>query len=229
MIKKALSVIGVVLLLFLLHSCGGKTEQTLLKSYFHAVTLNDNTTMATMALKPVALEYESWNIVSSGEERLEAASLSELNKKEMELKKELEDHVGPTVEAQDALYVAQDKLDTARTKAARAAAQKELEETQRKFEEEREIHRQLQKAYNDAKAESSKEEEISLFSLGAGELPNIRDMQGEVSFKDVQVRLGTKSGTKNYMFRLRRYVLRDEDQGRRYSGRLVIVSIEPIE
>lgn len=229
MLRRTLSVIGVALLLFILQSCRGKPEADLLERYFHAVSLNDVTTMSTMAIKPVDMEYESWKIVKSTEERIEPATLPELNKKEKEAKKALEDHVAPTVEAQDALYIAQDKLDTARTRAARRAAQKEVDEAQKKFEEEREIHRQLQKAYNDAKAEAAEEEEIALFSLGVQELPNIRDMEGDVHFKDVEVQVNQKAGVKNYIFRLRRYILRDKDLGITRRGQWKIVFIEPLE
>ncbi|MFQ6070198.1 MAG: hypothetical protein ACE5LC_06700 [Candidatus Aminicenantales bacterium] len=229
MFKKTLSVIGVALLLFILQSCGGKPEADILERYFHAVSLNDVTTMSTMAIEPVAMEYENWKIVKSGEERVEPAILPDLDKKEKEAKKALEDHVGPTVEAQDALYIAQDKLDTARTRAARRAAQREVDEAQKKFDEEREIHRQLQKTYNDAKAEAAQEEEIALFSLGVRELPNIRSMEGDVHFKDVEVQITQKAGVKNYIFRLRRYILSDKDLGITRRGQWKIVSIELIE
>lgn len=229
MLKKTLSVIGVVLLLFVLQSCQGKPEETLLQRYFHAVSLNDVTTMSTIALEPVALEYESHKIVKSSEERVEPATLPELDKKEKEFKKKLEDHVGPTVDAQEALYDAQDRLDTARTRAARRAAQKDVEEAQAKFDEEREIHKQLQKDYNEAKAAAAKEEEIALFSLRAGELPNIRDMEGDVYFREAEVKIETKTGTKNYNFYFRRYILKDEALGTTHRGQWIIVSQEPID
>jgi len=228
MYKKTLSVIGVVLLLFVLQSCQSKPEKALLERYFHAITLNDVTTMSTIAIEPVAIKMQGWKIVSVGEEKIEPASLPELDRKEKELKKKVEDHVGPTVEADDALYAAKEKLAATRTRAARRAAQKEVDAAQAKFDKEREIHKQLQKAYNEARAAAAREEEIATFSLGAGELPNIRDMQGEVYSKDVEVAIETESGTKNYNFRLRRYVLKDESLNRTYRGRWIIVAIEPL-
>jgi hypothetical protein len=184
--------------------------------------------MSTMALEPVALEATSWKIAKASEEKIDTANLPELEKMEKDFKKKLEEHVGPTVDADDALYAAKEKLRTARTRAARRAAQKEVDEAQVKFDEEREIHRQLQRNYNEAKAAAAREEEISTFSLGAGELPNIRDMQGDVHSKEVEVTLETATGAKNYSFWLKKYDLSDETLGRTYRGRWIIVVIEPL-
>jgi hypothetical protein len=229
MFRKSLPVIGIVLLLFLLQSCAQKPEEGVLKRYFHAVSLNDVTTMSTIALEPTAMEATSWKIVKASEEKINPANLPELEKMEKEFKKKLEEHVGPTVDADDALYAAKEKLRTARTRAARRAAQREVDEAQVKFDEEREIHRQLQRNYNEAKAAAAREEEISTFSLGAGELPNIRELQGEVHSKEVEVMLQTKAGTKSYNFWLRMYDLRDETLGRHFRGRWIIVAIEPLD
>jgi len=229
MLRKSLPWIGVVLILFLLQSCAQKPEEGLLKRYFHAVSLKDVTTMSTMALEPVSIEAVSWKIAKVSGERIDPAGLPELDKMEKEYKKKLEEHVGPTVDADDALYAAKENLRTARTRAARRAAQKEVDEAQIKFDEEREIHRQLQKNYNEAKAAAAREEEISAFSLGAGELPNIREMQGDVHSRDVEVRVVTKTGTKDYNFWLRKYDLKDETLGRTFRGRWIIVAIEPLD
>jgi len=185
--------------------------------------------MSTIALEPVAMEATSWKIVKASDEEIEPANLPDLEKMEKEFKKKLEEHVGPTVDADDALYAAKEKLRTARTRAARRAAQREVDDAQVKFEEEREIHRQLQRNYNEAKAAAGREEEISTFSLGAGELPNIREMQGEVHSKEVEVRVVTETGTKDYNFWLRKYDLSDETLARSFRGRWIIVAIEPLD
>jgi len=228
MLKKALSVMGVVLILIVLQSCQSKPEKGLLMRYFHAVTLNDVKTMSTMALKPVKMEVVSWEITKVAEEKVEPATLPELEIKEKEFKKKLEEHVAPTVEADDALYVAKEKLRAARTRAAKRAAQREVDAAQAKFDEERELHRHLQKSYNEAKAAAGREEEISIFSLGAGELPNIRTMEGETHSKEVEVKIKSKTATKSYNFSLRKYDLKDEARGRTYRGRWIIIVIEPL-
>ena len=135
--KKSLIVIGLVLVVaFSLQSCSSSPERGLLKKYFNAVRYNDNATMSSMALEPLTMDITGFDIVSVSPEKVEPANLPELNAKEAELKKKLEDHVGPTIDAKDTLDVAKEELDTARTKAAKAAAQKKVDELQAKYDQE---------------------------------------------------------------------------------------------
>ncbi|MBN1270928.1 MAG: hypothetical protein JXB26_01550 [Candidatus Aminicenantes bacterium] len=227
MTKKYLSAAGIVILLFAIMSCSSKPEEGLLKRYFHAVTLNDNQTLATMALEPIKINVDNWEILSVAEEVVKPVTLPELNKKEIETKKALEEHVGPTLDAQEAVYAAQDELKYARTAAARRAARSKVDEMEKKYEEEREKHSQMQKDYNEAKAAAAREEEITIFSLGTGDLPNVRDFNGEVQFKTVDVKINTKSGeSKNYKIYMRRYEVQDETLNLTHRGRWIIVRFE---
>jgi hypothetical protein len=100
---------------------------------------------------------------------------------------------------------------------------------QAKFDQEREIHRQLQKDYNDAKAAAARDEQIALFSLNQRQLANIRDLTGSVLSKDVDVEVVGKDGkTTTYRFYLRRYDLKDEAANLPYRGRWIIVKFEPV-
>ena len=227
--RKVLSIIGVILVLFAFSSCSSNPEEGLLKSYFHAVSLNDATTMSTMALEPIAVDVASWEILSVGEERVEPAALAELNQKELEFKKKVEGSVGITLDARDALDDAKFDLERARTAAARVAARRKVNDLQQKYDEQYEHHKNLQKEYNDAKAAAEREEEITYFSLGqrVGDLPTIRDFVGEVHFKEVDVRIVDKAGaTKDYKLYLRRYNLEDEGMGISHRGRWVIINFE---
>ncbi|MFQ6108680.1 MAG: hypothetical protein ACE5L7_03895 [Candidatus Aminicenantales bacterium] len=227
--RKILIILGIAFLVFIVQTCQQKPEEGLLKRYFHALSLNDLTTMSTMALEPVSLDVKDWDIVSVSEEIIEPASLPDLNKKELELKKKLEDHVGVTLDARDALDEAKFELDNARTRAAKRAAQKKVDELQAKYDEIYTEHKELQRQYNEAKAASAREEEITLFSLGAGELPNVRDFTGDVHSKEVDVKIVGKEGEgRTYRFYLRRYNLRDEAMGLNRRGRWIIVKFEPL-
>jgi hypothetical protein len=230
--RKGLIILGFITLLFVFatfHSCKSNPEKQLLGTYFHAISLKDTTTMSTMALEPVSIDVESWKIANVSEVKTEPFMLTDLNKKELELKKNLEGHVGPVMDAEDALYAAQEELKSARTGGAKAAAKKKVDETQVIFDRERELHRQLQKDYNDAKTVAAREEQISLFSLGAGQVANIRDLRGSVFFKDVDVNVVGKDGNaKTYRFYLRRYELKDEVSNLTRRGRWIIVKFEPV-
>jgi hypothetical protein len=228
MLRKSLSVLGIILLLFVMQSCSSNPEKGLLTRYFHADSLTDRTTMATMALEPISIGAKSWEIVSVSEETVEEASLPELNQKEMELKKKVEESVGITIGAKEEVDDAEWELDKARTRAAKRAAQKKVDELSEKYKEIRANHDQLQKDYNDAKAAAAEEEEITAFSIGERAIPNIRDLTGEVHSKAVDVAAETESGAKNYKFYLRMYNLRDETLNIPRRGRWVIIKIEPL-
>jgi hypothetical protein len=227
--KKTLIVIGLVLVAFSLQSCSSKPEQGLLKKYFNAVRYNDNSTMSSMAIEPLTMEISGFDVVSVSPERIEPSGLADLNAKEAELKKKLEDHVGPTIDAKDALDVAKDELDNSRTKGGKAAAQKKVDEMQVKYDQEFGLHKDLQKAYNDAKAAAAREEEITAFSLGAKNLANIRDLKGEVHSKEIEIKVHVKAGgDKSYKLFMRTYNLKEEASGLKHNGRWVIVKFEPL-
>jgi hypothetical protein len=227
--KKGLIVLGVFLLVGTFQSCKSKPESGLLKRYFNAIRLNDVTTMSTMALEPVGIDAASWKITAVTVEKIEPATLPGLNKNEVEMKKILDGHVGPTLAASDELDVAKDELSSALTGAAKAAAKRKLDEAQAKYDQERALHNEMQKNVNEAKAASTREEEITKFSLGQRELANVRELTGNVHSKEVDVQVKTKAGdTKNYRFYLRQYMLKDEVNNVNHRGRWVIVKFEQL-
>ncbi len=228
MTRKTCSVIGIILLLSVLNSCGTHPEEGLLKRYFSALTMNDRMTLSTMAIEPISIEAQSWEITNVTEEVIEEFKLGEMDAHERELQKKLTDHVGPVQELDDELWAAKEDLKAARTGAARRAAQARVDEAQVKFDEERAIHSEMQKEVNEAQAASRKEEEVAEFSLGAGNLPNIRQLTGEVFSKEVDIQAVGEAGTRNYRFYLKRYALEDETLNVPYRGRWIIVKIESI-
>ena len=228
MTRKSLSLIGVILFLLAMQSCSSPPEEIILKKWFHAQVMLDKTTLSTMALEPVQMDAESWDIISATEEVVEQYQLPELNKKELELKKKVEESVIITVEAKEDLDDAEFELDRARTRGAKRAAQKKVNELKAKYEEIRANHDQVQSDYSLAKSASAREESITSFSLGAGDLPNIRELTGDVHSKEVEVKVEGQSGTKNYKFYLRMYNLRDETLNLARRGRWIIIKIETI-
>ncbi len=220
--KKCLIALSALALVFAVTSCTSKPEQSLLSSYFHAIMLNDVTTMSTMALEPMMIEAENWKITSSTEEKIEEAYLPGLNKTEMELKKKMEDHVGPTLDAKDQLDNANDELKFNRS----AAMKKRVADLQAAYDKIFEEHKQLQKDYNDAHAAAVQEENITKFSLGAGDIANARELKGQVHSKQAEVATTKGGQTKNYRFYIRQYVLKDEAANIPYRGRWIITRIE---
>jgi len=222
--RKCLFAVGAIAFLLTLTSCTSKPEESLLKSYFHATMLNDVTTLSSMAIEPMMIESDSWEITAVTEEKVEDAFLPELNKTERELKKKMEDHIGPTLDAKDELDAAQDELKYNRS----AAMRRKVADLQAAYDAIFEEHKQLQKDYNDAKAAAAQEEEITKFSLGMGDITNARDLTGEVHSKQVEVKTVKEGQEKGYRFYIRQYMLRDEAANANYRGRWIITRIEPI-
>lgn len=227
--RKSLIAVGVVLALMTLQSCKSNPEQSLLKSYFHAVNLNDVSTMSTMAVDPLKIDAESWTITKVGEAKIEPGSLAELAKAEVDLKKQQDAHVPVTLDAKDALDVAKDEYTSARTAAAKAAAKAKVDAAQTKYDDEYKLHQDIIRKYSEAKAATAREEEITTFSLGAGQLPNIRDLKGEVHSKEVEVQIKEKGGaTKNFRITMRWYNLKDEAANIPHRGRWIITKFEQL-
>jgi len=226
--KRSFCAIGVILLLFVLQSCTSHPEEGLLKRYFSAITLNDVTTMSTMAVEPISMDVESWEIISVSEEKIEPASLPEMNRLELELKKKVEESVGITLDAKDELLDAEYERDQARTRAARRAAQNKIKKLQATYDEIYATHQQLQTDYNEAKAATAREEQIASFSLGAGDITNIRDLTGQVHSKEVDIKVVGKEATKNYRLYLRMFNLKDEVLNVNRRGQWKIIKFELI-
>ncbi len=227
--KKTLIVIGLFVAFFIVQGCTSKPEKGLLARYFNAVTLNDNSTMASMALEPFQPDMTAWEIVSIGPEDIKPASLPELNKIEIEAKKAQDAQIGPTIDADSLLKDAQDEKDLARSAAGKASAQRKIDDLQAKYDIEYGKMQELKKAYTAAKAAAAAEEEMTMFSLGLRELATVRELTGNVHSKDVEVGIKTKAGgTKNYRLYMRQYLLRDEANGIPHRGQWKIIKFEPL-
>jgi hypothetical protein len=226
--KKTLIVLGILLAFSVMQSCSSNPEKTILSRYFNAVSMNDNATMASMALEPAQWDVASWEIVSVSPEKMDAATLSDLSKKELEAKKAQDAQIGPTMDADTILANAKDELDLARTGGAKAVAKKKVDEAQVKYDTEYGKMKELKKGYSDAKAAAAAEEQVTLFSLGLRDLPTVRDLAGTVHSKDIVVKIKTKQGqTKNYRLLMKMYDMKN-DAGQKLPSRWVITKFEPI-
>ena len=230
--KKSLSLLGVILLisLFFLQSCQSKPEVKVLERFFHAVRMGDRTTIGTMALEPISPEYTSWEITATSEETVEPFGLPELNSKELELKKQVEESIIITMNAKDEVDDALFEMENAQTREARRAAQRKVDDLQKKYDEIRARHNQVQVDYSTAQEKAAREQKVTSFSLGAGEVPNIRELSGNVHSKEVEVRVTLVSGdVKNYKCHLLRYDLRDETLNLHRRGMWKILRFEDLK
>lgn len=229
--RKSLPLFGLALLLSLIfiQSCAPKPEEAILKRYFGAVKMNDRTTMGSIAMEPIHFDLVSWEIIGVSEEKVEPAPLFELNARELGLKKQVEDSVVVTIEAKEDLDDAVFELENARTRTARKAAQDKVDELQARYEGIRDRHNKLQADYSEAKNAAAREEAIVKFSLRAGEIPNIRDLTGDIHTKEAEIKVVAREGTKKYRCYLRKYNLKDEALNLTRRGGWIIVRFEPLD
>jgi hypothetical protein len=224
--RKVLAIFGVLVLIGALSSCSSNPEKNLLDRYFNALSLKDAQTYSSIAIAPATFDFASWEIITVSEAVIEEFKLAELGAKEADMKKQREESIGVTMDARDALDEAIFERNNARSRTARAAAQKKVDELQEAYDTQRDAHDQLQKDYNQAVEDAANEEKIASFSLGA-DFPNIREFVGEVTFKDVDISVTMKDGTtSNYKVKLRHYLLQDESVNLPHRGRWIIVRFE---
>ncbi len=229
MSRKSLSLIGILLFMVFMQNCSSDPEKSLLDTYFTADSLGDIDTLSAMAISPVSIKADSYEILSVTEEVIEPATLPDLNKKYLDIKKQVDDSVGITLATSDELNDAKFDEETARTAAAKRAARTKVSAAQIKYDEQYEKHKNIQIDQNEAEAAAQKEENITLFSLGVQDILNVRDLTGDVSFKEVSVRTVGAEGTKDYKFFLRMYTLEDEATNITWKGRYKIILIESLD
>lgn len=229
MSRKILSLIGLFLVMVFMQSCSSDPEKNLLDRYFQADSLGDVATLSSMAISPLSIKADSYEILSVTEEVIEPATLPDLNKKYLDLKKLTEDSVQTTLLFSDELDNAKFEEETSRTTAAKRAARTKVSAAQAKYDEQYEKTKNVRTERNDAEDAAKKEEGITLFSLGVQELINVRDLTGTVIFKEVTVRTVGDEGTKDYTFFLRRYMLKDEASNTHWRGNYKIILIKSLD
>jgi len=226
--RRALSFLGVVLLIAVVSSCSSNPEKGLLDRYFSALRMNDNMTLRTMAISPATFEFTSYEILTVSEEDIQPFALKELDDKEKELKKQQGEAIGVTLDASDELDNAVFERNNARSRTARATAQKKVDELQEAYDKQRDAYDELVKEFNEAQEAASNEAKIANFSLG-GDYPTIQEFVGEVHFREVDIRINMQDGTSSdYKVFLRRYILDDEAQNLPHRGRWIILRFEKL-
>jgi len=229
MSRKILSLIGIFLVMVFMQSCSSDPEKSLLDRYFQADSLGDVATLTAMAISPISLNADSYEILSVTEEVIVPATLPDLNMNYLEIKKLADASVQSTLAISDELDNAKFEEESSRTTAAKRAARTKVSAAQAKYDEQYEETKKLRTEQNDAETAAKKEEEITLFSLGVLELITVRVLTGDVAFKEVTLRTVGDEGTKEYKFFLRKYTLKDEASNQSWRGRYKIIVIESLD
>lgn len=180
-------------------------------------------------LNTSSLRVNSWKISTIGEEKTDFISFPNMYKKREELEKQLSEHVEPTLNANDALWAAKEKLNKARTANEKMETQKEVDIAQEQYDNERKIHKQFQNTLAQAKKILEEEEEIVEFSLGRGNIPNLYRSEGQVKHVEVLVEISSTEGKRKYNVHLRKYILKDATFDAIHRARWIIYKFELVD
>jgi len=185
------------------------------------MSLNDLNTLSTMAISPANFEFDSWEIVNVAEEYSEPFKLPELDKQGKELKEKLDDHTIETLNARDEMDVAKFEMERRRTR----ANINKFNEAEEKYNKLYEENKELRKEYNETRDAADREEEIALFSLG-GDFPLVRQFEGDVHKKEVEIKVHRNGEETGYKIFMRKYQLTNPETNITHTGRWIILRFE---
>ena len=224
--KKVLLLAALMFLILITTSCQ-KPEEVTISKYFQAMKAGDRDTMASMAAEPVALEFKSWELVSSEEPKSEDILLPQLLKELGDVKKQKDDQILLVKDKKDALDQLKTKLSETRGGRQKADLQKQITAMEAEVETETANYKRDQANYTQLKTQVENEKKMITLST------NIEQNQELYTGKAVTtksiVKIVHPSGEKNYVFQLRKYELINPVTNKVFSNRFIILRIQPQE
>ncbi len=223
--KKVLALIALLSLIMITTSCQ-KPEEITLSKYFQAMKAKDRDTMAAMAAEPIALEFKSWELVSSEPPVSEDVALPAMIQELAAVKKKKDDQILLVKDKKDALDQLRTKLTESRG-SKKAAVQKEIVAMEAEVETETGNYKRDQANYTQMKTQVENEKKMIALST------NIEQNQELLAGKTVNtkaiVKITGPGGEKEYDFVLRKYELINPVTNKVTSNRYIILKIQPRE
>ena len=224
--KKVLVLVALMFLIMITTSCQ-KPEEITISKYFQAMKAKDRDTMAAMAAEPVALEFKSWELVSSEPAVSEDIMLPKLIQELADAKKKKDDQILLVKDKKDALDQLKTKLGETRGGRQKADLQKQITDLEKEAETETANYKRDQMNYTQMKTQVENEKKMVTLStnieqnqeLYAGKAVNVKSI----------VKITTASGDKEYVFLLRKYELVNPVTNKVFSNRFIILRIQPKE
>jgi hypothetical protein len=228
--KKFLLVIALISLILVMTSCK-KQEEVTISKYFQAMLhgeKGDINTMSAMALEPVYIQYESYKIVLVSEPVAQEYQLPLLLSKLENFKKERQNLVKSALDKKYELEDLEDELDETRRASKRRELKKKVEDMGVIVKEEEQKVRDLQFKINALKNEI--ESEKNLIKLSSGLVKNPEIYKGETQTSKTDVKVTLKNGAeKDYVFVLKKYNLKINEDADILKSRFVIIKIQSAE
>ena len=241
--KKVLIIVSVIVLLLISSACKEK-EQTIIEKYFKAMKIKDNTTLSSMAVSPVSVEYKSFAVKTPlGEKQEIDMTFPKLNvelvKLEQKLTEKQENARNKKDRFDDAKYYLEDK-EAAKEDAESGRLPKEyLNDLQSYYDKADKELKKASREYKSTKYRVRKqkikiENEKRLMTLSTGITKEIANYKGKATTRNVDVEVILLDGTKkNYSFKLRKYLVykdegKKEEEIKYKKSRFVILEIKAI-
>ncbi len=219
--KKTILLLAVFGLMLMMTACQ-KGEEVTISKYFEAMKVNDNDTLASMAIEPKDIEFKSFKIMSIEAPIVGPMQLPVLEKKLADLtearKKEIEVHM----DKKFALEEMQDQLDGTGRRDQKAELQKNIDLAQADLDGRKVTIVKLVQQINETKKMIGIEKTLIKASTTIDR--NFELYTGETHLVKANVQITAIDGsTQDYVFMLRKNVLKLENNTRQ--GRLVITKI----
>jgi len=210
---------------------GQKSEEATISKYLQAMLhgkKGDIVTMSLMALEPVYIQYESYKIVSTSKPIIKEYELPKLLADLEDLKKQRKDQVKIALDKKYELEDLEDELDETRRASKKRELKKKIEEMKIVVKEEEQKVRDLQLKINPLKNEIKSEK--NLIKLSSGVVRNPEIYKGETQTSKIDVKVTLKNGAeKDYVFVLKKYNLKINEDAEILKSRFVIIKIQTSE
>jgi hypothetical protein len=224
--KKILVLVALMMLIMITTSCQ-KPEEITLSKYFQAMKAKDRDTMAAMAAEPMALEFKSWELVSSDAPVTEDLILQQLITGQAEIKAKKDKQIGVVKDKKDALDLLKTKLGETRGSRQKAELQKQIDAGEQDVLLETANYKQAQVDYTQMKNQVEVEKKMVTMSTSIEQ--NQELMTGKAVTVKAIVKITTANGDKEYVFLLRKYELLNTVTNKISPNRFIILKIQPKE
>jgi len=224
--KKVMVLVALMFLIMITTSCQ-KPEEITISKYFQAMKAKDRDTMAAMAAEPVALEFKSWELVSSEAPVTEDIMLPKLIQELADAKKKKDDQILLVKDKKDLLDQLKTKLSETRGGKAKADLQKQIATLEMEAETETANYKRDQMNYTQMKTQVDNEKKMVTLSTNIEQNQELYAGKA-VSAKSIVKIIGA-GGEKEYVFLLRKYELVNPVTNKVFSNRYIILKIQPKE
>ncbi len=222
--KKVLVLVALIFLIMITTSCQ-KPEEITVSKYFQAMKAKDRDTMAAMAAEPVALEFKSWELVSSEVPVSKDIILPQLIKELGAVKAKKDQQILLVKDKKDALDQLKTKLSETRGSRQKAELQKQIAGMEKEVEAETANYKRDQMDFTQMK--NQVENEKKMVTLSTNIEQNQELFAGKAITAKSIVKITTAGGDKEYVFLLRKYELLNPVTNKVFSNRFIILKIQP--